>query len=1182
MISAIQSDPGIQQERAPGPRKRSFGGGRDRLRFHPARRSLDRVAMVLVAVLLCSLLGGRCAFGEEAAGAGPGGETVTQPLLESKIEGIEAAGGLDDEAKTRLVDLYRKALGYLQTAASNTEAADAFRRAAQTAPAQTQAIREDLKASSGTSDKDLPQVPPSATAEDISKLLQKEKADLAASDTRLVDLERQLAAVTARPALARQRLDEAKDRQGEIGAELKLPPPTNQAVAVTEATRWVLTAHSTALGAEIKMLEQELATQQARVEVLEAKRDQEAANLARIGGRVKALEDLVNQRRQDEAQQAKDRADAARRDAEGKHPLVMELAERNALLTRQLADMAAQIADLTRIQERTESLEREIQGDFDEAQETMAIGGLNQDLGHFLLRQRQSLPDLRSLRRQISELESRQSAVGLQRLNHRAEMKEIREPEEYVQNLAAEQETELTPGLGSELSGLVAERRALLAGALDSDDLLIGKLGELDAAEGRLIKSIKGFDAFLDEHLLWVRSGARAHVEQLGTVPEQMWRILSPNRWIELARTLLYQATHTPLFAALAILLGILLWHRKRLLAEIRATGERLGKPTTDRIGYSIWALVLSLVVASTWPLVFVVTGWALKLAEQGSDFSSAVAESLLLVATQYFYLRALRVICMRGGLAAAHFRWPEASLRVLRVELDRLTWIFIPGLVVTVLAHNLDPLYEGWEVGRVAGAAVSAALTFALFRLLHPKRGALAGFLRHRESRVFRHLYVVGYWALVATPLVLTMFSLLGFRYTAVILFKLLLETGWLTISLIVLHALAVRWLLVARRRLAYEAAVARRQATLESREAEAAARGGDVPIAPEVDEPEVDLVALSDATRELLNVAFLFSGVVGLLMIWAEVFPAFRVLNDINLWQHSVTIGGEARVVPVTLADVGLALVYAAVTVMLAKQLPAVLEIILLRQTQMSAGSRYTATTLTNYAVIIIGVVLVFKTLGTDWSKLQWLVAALGVGVGFGLQEIVANFISGLIILFERPVRVGDVVTVGDTDGTVTRIRIRATTIKTWDGKELLVPNKEFITDRLLNWSLSDQTTRILISVGIAYGANVRLAMRLLEEAAREHLKVLSEPAPSVIFEGFGDNALTMVLRCFVDSVDVRMRTVSELNQAINDKFMAAGISIAFPQRDLHLDTTRPLQVEIRSGPGLAPSPGRTEENA
>jgi potassium efflux system protein len=165
-----------------------------------------------------------------------------------------------------------------------------------------------------------------------------------------------------------------------------------------------------------------------------------------------------------------------------------------------------------------------------------------------------------------------------------------------------------------------------------------------------------------------------------------------------------------------------------------------------------------------------------------------------------------------------------------------------------------------------------------------------------------------------------------------------------------------------------------------------------------------------------------------------------------------------------------------------------------------------------------------------------------------------------------------------VGDTDGTVTRIRGRATTIRSWDGKELLVPNKEFITGRLLNWSLSDQTTRILISVGIAYGSNVREAMRLLQEAATEHQSVLAAPAPSVIFEGFGDNALTLVLRCFVDSVDLRVQTLSALNQSINDKFSAAGIVIAFPQRDLHLDTTRPLQVEFRHGkdsPLSAPNP-------
>jgi potassium efflux system protein len=187
------------------------------------------------------------------------------------------------------------------------------------------------------------------------------------------------------------------------------------------------------------------------------------------------------------------------------------------------------------------------------------------------------------------------------------------------------------------------------------------------------------------------------------------------------------------------------------------------------------------------------------------------------------------------------------------------------------------------------------------------------------------------------------------------------------------------------------------------------------------------------------------------------------------------------------------------------------------------------------------------------------------LGVGIGFGLQEIVANFIGGVIILFERPIRVGDVVTVGDTDGVVSRIRSRATTIRNWDGKELLVPNKEFITGRLLNWSLSDQTTRVILSVGIAYGSNVRQAMSLLEEAARESENVLDNPPPSVIFESFGDNSLVMSLRCFVGTAELRYPTVSALSEAINEKCSAAGINIAFPQRDLHLDTIKPLRVQI-----------------
>jgi potassium efflux system protein len=278
---------------------------------------------------------------------------------------------------------------------------------------------------------------------------------------------------------------------------------------------------------------------------------------------------------------------------------------------------------------------------------------------------------------------------------------------------------------------------------------------------------------------------------------------------------------------------------------------------------------------------------------------------------------------------------------------------------------------------------------------------------------------------------------------------------------------------------------------------------------------------------------------------------------------------VDGEERLDPITLADLGLALVMGTATFFFAKQLPAVLEMILLRSADVTAGGRYTVTTLTTYAIITVGLLVVFGLIGVQWSQLQWLVAALGVGIGFGLQEIVANFISGLIILFERPVRVGDIVTVGDTDGVVTKIQIRATTIRNWDRKELLVPNKEFVTGRLLNWSLSDQMTRVVVVVGVAYGSDVDKALALMREAAQEHEHVLDDPAPILSFEGFGDNSLTLILRAYLSSIDYRIATITDLHKAINRKFADAGIVIAFPQRDLHLDAARPLQVELWQRP-------------
>ncbi len=329
--------------------------------------------------------------------------------------------------------------------------------------------------------------------------------------------------------------------------------------------------------------------------------------------------------------------------------------------------------------------------------------------------------------------------------------------------------------------------------------------------------------------------------------------------------------------------------------------------------------------------------------------------------------------------------------------------------------------------------------------------------------------------------------------------------------------------------------------------------------------EEPEIDFGALGEDTTKLINTALVLVAAAGLWVIWADVLPAFRILDDISLWQRAESVDGVEQLVPVTLSQVILGLLAILIVIIGAKRLPALLEIILLARLKISAGSRYAISTLTQYCIVAIGVVVVFNLLGGSWSEIQWLIAALGVGIGFGLQEVVANFICGIILLFERPIRIGDVVTVGDTDGVVTNIRIRSTTIRNWDQQELLVPNKEFITGRLLNWTLSDPITRIVIPIGIAYGSDVTRAIQLIQEAADEHERVLDEPSTLVTFDAFGDSSLTITLRCFIGSMDYWRQTISELHQAINNKFNDAGIVISFPQRDIHLDTSQPLDVRI-----------------
>ena len=246
---------------------------------------------------------------------------------------------------------------------------------------------------------------------------------------------------------------------------------------------------------------------------------------------------------------------------------------------------------------------------------------------------------------------------------------------------------------------------------------------------------------------------------------------------------------------------------------------------------------------------------------------------------------------------------------------------------------------------------------------------------------------------------------------------------------------------------------------------------------------------------------------------------------------------------------------------TAVVVRNIGALLDIVLLQRLEMQTDATFAVKVLARYAVTFVGVLLTCSILGIGWGDVQWLVAALGVGLGFGLQEIVANFVSGLILLAERPIRIGDVVTVGTVSGTVSRIQVRATVVVDFDGKEVIIPNKAFITEHVVNWTLSDQTTRLLIRVGVADGSDIALVQRVILAAVQGNRDVLRDPAPSVFLVAFGESTLDFEIRAFVNSFDKLLRVQHEIHNDVARVLSENGIGMPFPQRDLH----------IRSAPGL-----------
>ena len=225
-------------------------------------------------------------------------------------------------------------------------------------------------------------------------------------------------------------------------------------------------------------------------------------------------------------------------------------------------------------------------------------------------------------------------------------------------------------------------------------------------------------------------------------------------------------------------------------------------------------------------------------------------------------------------------------------------------------------------------------------------------------------------------------------------------------------------------------------------------------------------------------------------------------------------------------------------------------------LARTKLDIGARQAVASISRYVFLLLGLLIILQTAGIDLTTLNVLAGAVGIGVGFGLPNIVSNFISGLIIMFERPIKIGDRIVVDNVEGDVVEIGARSTKVLTNDNIMIVVPNSKFISENVVNWMYNDASVRFRIPVGVAYGTDVRKVEKILLEVAQAEPDVLDDPPPVVRFLGFGDSALNLELRAWsTKAVNRKGRLISAINFAIYDKFHEHGIEIPFPQRDLHI---------------------------
>ena len=770
-------------------------------------------------------------------------------------------------------------------------------------------------------------------------------------------------------------------------------------------------------------------------------------------------------------------------------------------------------------------------------------------LSKILYQQRQMLPDanlVRGSEEQIADLRLAQFDVNQQR-------DQLYQRNEYIQKLLEKNKGD----------ALTAEQMATLNEALDGRRELLEQLNKqlgqqlnlsinLQLNQQQLERVSKTLQSTLQQQIFWVSSNKPLDMAWLTALPGALmaqWQAV--NISANLNNWLLESLKVFPAILLMLIIAGVMLWKRQAIQSRFEKLAKEVGQLRSDTHSHTPKAILL--VFLRTIPGALLIMSGGLALVFSGLSTPLIIGELSFRMALAYMAFGSMRRMLKPDGLAQKHFGHDAQTVAHLRNALRYIWYTLLPLIFVATLGE-LDPSRLANDVvGQIICLVSLLFLSFELFTTVRKRPN-------NQQTGLWRNITALTFGLV---PLILIGLLGFGYYYTALKLSARLIDSFYLVSVWVLLYETSLRGLSVAARRLAYRRALAKRQHQQRAENADGVEVSDDKPIT---------LEQINEQTLRLVTVALTLVFAGAFYWLWSDLVAVIAYLDSITLWHHTVGTDGNAVLEAVSLRDLLGAGVIAMVTYILTRNLPGLLEVLVLSRLQLAQGTSYAITTILSYLLTATGTISTLSIIGMEWNKLQWLVAALSVGLGFGLQEIFANFVSGLIILFERPVRIGDTITVSGFSGTVNKIRIRATTITDFDRKEVIIPNRAFVTERLINWSLSDTITRVVLRIGVSYGSDLELTRRLLLQAAAENPRVMKEPAPSVYFLAFGASTLDHEMRFFVQELGDRNPALDELNRRIDHLFSEHGINIAFNQVEVTLKNVHGDVVNVDTAVGAA----------